>query len=103
MEKDLEILEEFRNNHLQRDKFEIDNRCGGFKTGKIYKLTELNPALQHLIQAYKEQQAELEKKDKIINNAIIEVENLRQYFSEDLQVDFIGILEILKDKKVIDW
>lgn len=70
MEKDLEILEEFRNNHLQRDKFEIDNRCGGFKMGKIYKLTELNPALQHLIQAYKEQQAELEKKDKIINKAL---------------------------------
>ena len=45
----------------------------------------------------------LEKKDEIINNAIIEIENLRQYFSEDLQPDFIGILEILKDKKVIDW
>lgn len=67
MEKDLEILEEFRNNHLQRDKFEIDNRCGGFKMGKIYKLTELNPALEHLIQAYKEQQAEPKKKDKIID------------------------------------
>lgn len=67
MEKDLEILEEFRNNHLQRDKFEIDNRCGGFKMGKIYKLTELNPALEHLIQAYKEQQVELKKKDKIID------------------------------------
>lgn len=45
----------------------------------------------------------LEKKDEIINNAIIEIENLRQYFSEDLQPDFIRILEILKDKKVIDW
>lgn len=45
---------------------------------------------------------ECEKKDKIINNAIVEIENLRQYFSEDLQPDFIRILEILKDKKVID-
>ena len=45
----------------------------------------------------------LEKKDEIINDAIIEIENLRQYFSEDLQPDFIRILEILKDKKVIDW
>ena len=47
--------------------------------------------------------AELEKKDKIIDKAIIEIETLRTYFSEDLQVEFIGILEILKDKKVIDW
>lgn len=60
-------------------------------------------AINNLIQAYKEQKVELEKKDKIINDAIIAVENLRQYFSEDLQPDFIGILEILKDKKVIDW
>jgi histidyl-tRNA synthetase len=43
------------------------------------------------------------KKNEIINNAINEIENIRQYFSEDLQPDFIKILEILKDKKVIDW
>ena len=46
---------------------------------------------------------ELDKKDKIINDAITEVENIRQYFSEDLQPAFIRVLEILKDKKVIDW
>lgn len=45
----------------------------------------------------------IEKKDKIIDDTIIAVENLRQYFSEDLQPDFIIILEILKNKKVIDW
>jgi hypothetical protein len=43
------------------------------------------------------------KKDKIIDDAINEIESLRQYFSEDLQPEFIGILEILKDKKVLDW
>lgn len=43
------------------------------------------------------------KKDEIINKAINEIESLREYFSEDLQPDFIRILEILKDKKVIDW
>lgn len=46
---------------------------------------------------------ELKKKDKIIDNSINEIEKIRQYFSEDLQVEFIRILEILKDKKVIDW
>ena len=47
--------------------------------------------------------SELEKKDKIINDSIKEIEIFRQYFSEDLQPDFIRILEILKDKKVIEW
>lgn len=60
-------------------------------------------ATQTVLSMLKEKDKELEKKNKIINNAIIEIENLRQYFSEDLQPDFIGILEILKDKKVIDW
>ena len=54
-------------------------------------------------EAYKTVLAELEKKDKIINSAINEIENLRQYFSEDLQSDFVRILEILKDKDVKDW
>lgn len=45
----------------------------------------------------------IKKKGKIIDSAIKQVEQLRQDFSEDLQVDFIIILEILKDKKVIDW
>lgn len=52
---------------------------------------------------YEDLVQEIEKKDNIINNSIIEIEKLRQYFSEDLQVEFIRILEILRDKKVIDW
>lgn len=48
-------------------------------------------------------QKDLKKKNETINNAITEIETLRTYFSEDLQPDFIRILEILKDKKVIDW
>lgn len=46
---------------------------------------------------------ELNKKEEIINKAIEQIEYIRQYFSEDSQADFILILEILKDKKVIDW
>ena len=45
----------------------------------------------------------IEKQDKIIDKAINEIEILRQDFDESLQCDFIRILEILKDKKVIDW
>lgn len=46
---------------------------------------------------------ELNKKEEIINKAIEQIEYIRQYFSEDSQADFVLILEILKDKKVIDW
>ena len=45
----------------------------------------------------------IEKQDKMINKAIKEIETLRQYFDESSQGDFIRILEILKDKNVIDW
>ena len=48
-------------------------------------------------------QKELDEKVKIINKTIEKIEILRQYFPEDLQPDFIMILEILKNKKVIDW
>lgn len=49
-------------------------------------------------------QAELEKKDKIINNAINAIEDLIQYFGDNLQqADLVLILEILKDSKVTDW
>lgn len=46
---------------------------------------------------------ELEKKDMTINNAINAIENLRQDFADNLQSDFILIIEILKNSKVIDW
>lgn len=58
---------------------------------------------EHTINELRRVDSELAEKEKIIENAINEVENLRQYFSEDLQVEFITILEILKNKKVIDW
>lgn len=77
---------------------------------KLTELSEENKKLNKLREKYNEQyniikaqQAEIEKKDKMINNAITEIETLRTYFSVDLQPDFIRILEILKDKNVIYW
>lgn len=58
---------------------------------KINKADELIEVQETIVNA-------LEKKSRIIDNVIIEVQNSRQYFSEDLQSDFIRILEILKDK-----
>lgn len=95
MEKDLEILEKFINNHLQRDKFEIDSRCGGFKMGKIYKLTELNSALKHLIQVYKEQQAELEKKEH-------KYRDLELKYEQNLEFSKLFRKELNKKDKIIN-
>lgn len=56
MEKDIEILEELLSNYEKLD----------YRFGNMLNCKQTN-ALEHLIQAYKEQQAELEKKDKIID------------------------------------
>ena len=63
---------------------------------KLTELSEENKKLNKLKEKYNEQyniikaqQAEIEKKDKMINNAITEIETLRTYFSVDLQPDFI--------------
>lgn len=81
-------------------RLDIHGKYAGLSNGAVVANKADIDAVLSLI---KEKDAELEKKDKIINSTITEIENLRQYFSEDLQPDFIRILEILKDKKVIDW
>lgn len=59
-EQAIEILKCFKDNKIQRDKLEIDNRCGGWKIGRIYKSLELNTAIETVLSM-------LEEKDKIIN------------------------------------
>ena len=56
----IEILKWFKDNEIQRDKLEIDNRCGGWKIGRIYKSLELNTAIETVLFM-------LEEKDKIID------------------------------------
>lgn len=41
----IEILNKFKNSEMQRDKLER-GRDGGWKIGDIYKLLELNPAIE---------------------------------------------------------
>lgn len=59
-EQAIEILKCFKNNEIQRDKLEIDKRCGGWKIGRIYKSLELNTAIEKVMSM-------LEEKDKIID------------------------------------
>ena len=71
IEDDVKVLEKFMNNEMQRDKLERDNRCGGWKIGDIYKLLELNPAINNLL-SEREQNIkrikELEEENRIFKN-----------------------------------
>lgn len=60
IEENIEILEKFKNNEMQRDKLERDGRCGGWKIGRIYKSLELNTAIETVLSI-------LEEQDKIID------------------------------------
>lgn len=53
IEENIEILEKFRNNEMQRDKLERDGRCGGWKIGDIYKCLELDNAIDNILSDYK--------------------------------------------------
>lgn len=53
IEKNIEILEKFKNNKIQRDKLERDFRCGGWKIGDIYKCLELDNAIDNILSEYK--------------------------------------------------
>lgn len=53
LEEAIKILENLKDNHFIRDKLERDCRCGGLKIGDIYKMTELNPAIETVLKALK--------------------------------------------------
>lgn len=74
---------------------DIINKLKGFKAA--------DDSAKEMEETIKEAIKQLQEKDKIINDAIIRIENLRQYFDDGCQADFIEILEILKNKSVIDW
>lgn len=64
-EQAIEILKCFKDNKIQRDKLEIDNRCGGWKIGRIYKSLELNTAIETVLSMLKEKDEQIEEYRKI--------------------------------------
>lgn len=71
VEEDKNILERFKNNEMQRDKLERDNRCGAWKIGDIYKHLELNTAIKHIL-AEREQD---KKRIKKLEEALLKVKD----------------------------
>ena len=68
IEKNIEILEKFKNNKIQRDKLERDVRCGGWKIGDIYKCLELDNAIDNILSDYKRVLKENEELKQDRNN-----------------------------------
>ena len=70
IEENIEILEKFKNNKIQRDKLERDVRCGGWKIGDLYKCLELDNAIDNILSDYKKVLKENEElNEKILDNA----------------------------------
>ena len=85
-EQSIEILKCFKDNEIQRDKLEIDNRCGGWKIGRIYKALELNTAIETVLSMLEGKNREISKlkkhNDKLLKklrNRIKEVKKLEKY------------------------
>ena len=75
IEENIEILEKFKNNEMQRDKLERDGRCGGWKIGDIYKCLELDNAIEHILSDYKrvlKKNEQLNKKVDLMENYMVE-------------------------------
>lgn len=73
IEENIEILEKFKNNKIQRDKLERDVRCGGWKIGDIYKCLELDNAIDNILSDYKKvlkENEELKRKNKTLEELL---------------------------------
>ena len=94
IEEDIEILERFKNNEMQRDKLERDNRCGGWKIGDIYKHLELNTAIAHLLNDYIRQKQINEEHKRIngeLRERVKELEEKNEHLSNTSDYETISL------------
>lgn len=80
IEENIEILEKFKNDEMQRDKLERDVRCGGWKIGDIYKCLELDNAIDNILSDYKRVLKENEEKTTIL---LVGAEKVKQLEKEN--------------------
>lgn len=94
-EQAIEILKCFKDNKIQRDKLEIDNRCGGWKIGRIYKSLELNTAIETVLSI-------LEEQEKKIADLQKSVEQIYDDYQDIGKMAFNYSDKIEKQNKIID-
>ena len=114
IEENIEILEKFKNNEMQRDKLERDGRCGGWKIGDIYKCLELDNAIDNILSDYKRVLKENEellevKVSASAHNRILELEkeneelkNFKKQVTEIESTNFIKYKNFISKQKVKD-
>lgn len=101
-EKDsIEILKLFKDNEIQRDKLEIDNRCGGWKIGKIYKFLELNTAIETVLSMLEEKDKTIEKLRK--DNTIFALEGSRIALKHYIENNYIPVQKVKDEIDRIDY
>lgn len=91
-EQAIEILKCFKDNKIQRDKLEIDNRCGGWKIGRIYKSLELNTAIETVLSILEEQEKENRKSVEQIYDDYQDIGKMAFNYSDKIE----------KQNKIID-
>ena len=104
IEDDVKVLEKFMNNEMQRDKLERDNRCGGWKIGDIYKLLELNPAINNLLSERDQDKARITELEE--NNRMLALEGSRVRLDLYIKQNYIPkqkVKEILDKAEVMDY
>ena len=79
-EEAIEILKSFKDNEMQRDKLEIDNRCGGWKIGKIYKALELNTAIETVLALIEEKDKQIDLMSEQLTTPIHSKEWVKEYY-----------------------
>lgn len=85
IEENIEILEKFKNNKIQRDKLERDFRCGSWKIGDIYKCFELNNAIDNILSDYKRV---LKEKNRLEEQ--VEYDKTHIYTPQTIELNFIS-------------
>ena len=106
IEENIEILEKFKNNEMQRDKLERDGRCGGWKIGDIYKCLELDNAIDNILSDYKRV---LKENEKIRNgrNRLFEYATAQQttpeMLNKILREYYISIQKVKDKQKEKEW
>lgn len=92
IEEDIKILEKFKNNEMQRDKLERDNRCGSWKIGDIYKKLELDIAIEHILEEREEDKKrieELEDENRVQRHQIMTVYDNGYVHKDKIKEDYI--------------
>ena len=92
--QNIEILEKFKNNEMQRDKLERDVRCGGWKIGDIYKCLELDNAIDNILSDYKRVLKENEQLKNDIENMYDE-EVVISIIEDNFNLSRNEVLEVL--------